>query len=118
MKPRNQDKKSKPKRPKKIVPVEYIEYNEKDRQEFVLGFHKRKVEKHKLKVQRAKERDLQDKRENKREKRKKLAKVIPMVKQIDSIQEDSFQKDIQETINTETKTTVFISEFDPNDIQL
>ena len=118
MKSRKQDKKFKPKRPKKIVPVDYIEYNEKDRQEFILGFHKRKVEKHRVKVERAKERDLEEKRENKREKRKKLAKVIPMVKQIDSIQEDTFQKDIQETINPETKTTVFISEFDPNDIQL
>jgi ribosomal RNA-processing protein 17 len=116
-------KKEKGRKPKPIVygrrkaSTEYIGYNEKDRQDFVLGFHKRKVEKQKQRVEKAKKKQLEEKREHLREKRKELQKVMSIVDQIDAVTEDSFGPTTQETVGKSTKTTVFISEFDPNEIE-
>jgi hypothetical protein len=95
--------------------AEYVEYDESARQEYVLGFHKRKVEKQKQRVEKAKLKKLEEKREHLREKRKELARVIPLVEKIDSVLNDKVNESMQETLGKKTKTTVIISEFDPNE---
>ncbi|KAI8894194.1 hypothetical protein BC833DRAFT_568545 [Globomyces pollinis-pini] len=102
---------------KKSKPVEFVAYNEDERREFVTGFHKRKLAAHKLKVEKAKNRDKEAKRENIREKRAKISKVIPLVKEIDAILEkNDLETTVKKTKGLDTVTTVTVTEFDPNSI--
>ncbi|KAJ3260844.1 hypothetical protein HK103_007407 [Boothiomyces macroporosus] len=97
----------------KRPPKEIIEYNEESRHEFVTGFHKRKQQLKKKRVEKQIERSKQEKRDSLREKRRKLYDVLPMVKEIDSINEVSGEKDV---VKYGKSVTVTVTPFDPEDM--
>ncbi|KAJ3303089.1 hypothetical protein HDV03_004168 [Kappamyces sp. JEL0829] len=113
---KNKPKKtSKPKR-KSIKTVERVDFDPKARHEFVTGFHKRKVAAHKKKVEKAKARDHEEKLVNRREKRAKLAKLSGLVEEIDSVAaKNTDSPSVLQTTTEETKVTVTIQPFDPED---
>jgi ribosomal RNA-processing protein 17 len=73
--------------PKKIT--EYVAFDEKKRNDFVTGFHKRKMEIKKEKFGKYQQHLLDEKREKRREKESKVRSQIKQVKQIDAIQRKS-----------------------------
>lgn len=76
---------TKPKSRGRRPQIEYIEYDEAKRHEFITGFHKRKVENHKKKVQKAKNRDKEEKLVNIRRKQKIIDEAKKRVDEIDAI---------------------------------
>ena len=69
------------------------ESNSFNPRDYITGFHKRKVEQKKARVQKAIHREKEEKREFRKEKYKKLAAVIPQVDQIDAVGKGILQAD-------------------------
>ncbi|KAI9100377.1 hypothetical protein DFS34DRAFT_648297 [Phlyctochytrium arcticum] len=108
--------------------VEEVTYDENDRQDFLTGFHKRKLEQKRLARERAIKREKDEKREFRKE-NNKLHLVQDELNRIEAVNNPGVvREDIgsdeegTEPLRKETKTettqrvtTVTISEWDPND---
>lgn len=73
------------KQPKPLQQIEIIAYNEEDRKEFITGFRKRKLKLKKDRIEKAINRQKEEKREARRASRKKVSQALPEVERIEQM---------------------------------
>lgn len=109
----NKDKKEKKRKP--IKPVALVEYDEEKRQDYITGFHKRKVAIKKGKIAKAVEFQKEEKREHRREKRGQLYQLKGMMQVIDAVgSKHSHVETVGKQKFNETITTVTVTAFEPD----